>query len=211
MVMLGLTRLIIAATILITFVYLFKRMGVAGKVILTIIVILVMSSFSSVLGFVAERDKSGIVSSMIDVTDSQLTDVDEDNSNWRIIEYKMGIWEYPRNIVTYVLGSGIPHPESSYGKFEKSLVSNMNFNRSDAGYPALLISFGLLGLLLFISLFIKAGRQKTFKDAAPYKLFIVFIAIINIMQDAIGFFGISIAISLYMLEKDRISHIIISN
>lgn len=210
MVILGLTRMIIAATILITFVYLFKRMGIAGKVISTITVIIVMFSFSSVLDYVAERDKSGIVSSMIDVTDSQLADVNEENSNWRIIEYKMGIWEYPRNIVTYVFGSGIPHPESSYGKYEASLVSNKSFNRSDAGYPALLISFGLLGLLLFIALFIKAGRQKTLEDAVPYKLFIIFIAIINIMQDAIGFFGVSIAISLYMLEKDRISQNIIS-
>ena len=207
MVLLGLTRLIIAATILITFVYLFKRMGVTGKVISTICVVLVMISFSSVLNYIAERDKSGIVSSMIDVTDTQLADVDEDNSNWRIIEYKMGLWEYPRNIVTYVFGSGIPHPESSYGKYEASLMTNKSFNRSDAGYPALLISFGLFGLLLFIALFFKAGRQKTLEDAVPFKLFIIFIAIINIMQDAIGFFGVSIAISLYMLEKDRICQI----
>ena len=204
MVVLGLTRLIIAASILITLVYLYIKMTWRGKVLSVLCALLFLLSFSSVFPFVAGKNDSGIASSMIELTDGQLDDISEDNSNWRIIEYKIGFWEYPRNIITYILGSGIPHPESSYGKFEESLKKLKKFNRSDAGYPAILISFGLTGLTLIIAMFIKASRQKTLEEADPYKLFVIFIAIINVMQDAICSFGVAIAISLYILEQDRI-------
>lgn len=206
LVFLGLSRMIIVGTLLVTCFYLYGQLSHSKKIVL---VVLVFFALVSTLIFQPPKLFKGsddsIVEAMIDMTQEQFSSVDLDNSDLRLIEYKIGFIDYPRNPITFLFGCGTPHPESSYGKYERSLRDKYKFDRADAGYPAIFVTHGLLGLFLIISLFIKAGRQKTSKGSDSYRLYMVFIAFINLMQEAIVWYGIAICLAVYCLELDRMS------
>lgn len=193
----GLTRMIIVTSILLTIYYLYKLISFKKRIVFTTIVFFVFSFWIS--NRISDIDTNPFVE-MIEMTQEQFSYVNKDNSDLRIIEYQMGFFDYPRNVITFFIGNGIPHPESSYGAYEKSLHDKYKFDRSDAGYPSIIITFGLIGLITFVTYFWRVTYVRISPDMIAFKCYIVFIAIINIMQDATTWYGISICIAAYALN-----------
>lgn len=200
MIFLALSRMIIAATLLISLFFIISKVKFRNKIIillLSVVAVVYLGHNSTI---------NEVVGSMFEMTEDQMSDRSASNTNLRVVEYQTAFSTYPRNAVTWLFGCGCPHPLSSYGHYELTLMNNIGFNRSDAGYPAILITFGIFGLLLFCALILKTCRQKVQPDYFGFKLYMVFIALVNLFQNATGWFSIAICIALYMLNMNEIDN-----
>lgn len=142
-----------------------------------------------------------IVSSLFSMTEEQIEEKSE--GNLRLVEYTQFTKLYPFHVGTVLFGNGEPHVASSYGVREERLKDNLGFNRSDAGYVHVIVSYGLVMLVVFISLFIKVIKQKVEKEHLYYKLFIYMILIVNVLASVFFSYMISFVICLYALELER--------
>lgn len=142
-----------------------------------------------------------IVSSLFSMTEEQIEEKSE--GNLRLVEYTQFTKLYPFHVGTVLFGNGEPHVASSYGVREERLKDNLGFNRSDAGYVHVIVSYGLVMLVVFISLFIKVIKQKVEEEHLYYKLFIYMILIVNVLASVFFSYMISFVICLYALELER--------
>lgn len=185
-----LTRTVIVATILVSGIYLLRRRP--GYLIIVVIVTIVAS------GYLVYNE---VASSLFDLTYETFEFGPE--SALRIVEYTQFADFYPFNIGTFLFGNGSPHVESDYGAFEEFLKSDYFFNRSDAGPVGMYVSFGIVSIVLFTIVLIRVIKQKVSDDAMPFKLFVIFLFIINLTSWKFFKFGISFMICLYILDLDH--------
>lgn len=187
----SLSRMVILATLLITVVFLLRK----KPVYLILAVVAVLISYEYIMS-------NPVVSSLIGLTQDEVGSGSE--SALRIVEYTQFTQHYPFRIGTFLFGNGSPHVASSYGVYEESLKSAFRFNRSDAGYVGMFVTYGLSSIVLFIMLLVRVVKQKVSMRAMPFKLFILFLFIINISSWEFFACGIGFMISLYFLDQDRL-------
>lgn len=195
----SLTRSIMASVFVVTCLFLLLK---TSKIAKFVIIALLFISYPLISSWIENNDTINAISQM---NESQFSDFSEDNSSTRIPEYRIGFLEYKRNPITFIFGSGRAHGNSGYGQYEKQLRDRYNFDRSDAGYPSIFVSYGLVGLLLFLGLFFKVFKDKSGGGLNQYKMYIIVIAAINILQDATTWYAIATCIAIYMLERERVS------
>lgn len=201
----NLTRAIWAAVILVSLYMVFAKTKLSTKIISLVAVVAMFPVLISVFSRFAQNNE--VLSTITEMTEMQLTemsDMNEDNSETRLVEYRIGFTDYERNPVTFLVGSGRAHIFSDFGRYEQNLRNTYKFDRSDAGYPAIFVTYGLIGLLIFLGLFLKIIRDKNDK-ASPYKMYLIVIIAINLMQDATTWYGIATSIAIYLMEKNRLS------
>lgn len=191
LIFLSLTRILIAGLFAITLVFLLRKKSV-------IIII-----FAALLGFCGGDLllKNPVFTEMVNMTTAQIDD--SEGNSLRLPEYSGVFKLYPSHIGTILFGNGDPHINSSYGKYEDNLKNQYFFNRSDAGYVGLYSSYGLFLLFVMIRLLIRVIKYKAPPGYLPYKLFILFMFIVNITSYTFWTFGVSFMISLYMLDRSR--------
>lgn len=146
--------------------------------------------------------RNEIIYNFFSMTQNQITEGSE--NNLRIIEYAGFSKYYPWNVFTTIFGHGSPHIESSYGQHEEMLKYIYSFHRSDAGYVYLITTFGISGVLIYLLLGIKVFMHKNAQSIIPFKLFILFLFFISLTRNGFVEFGIGLAISIYILEKNRL-------
>lgn len=191
LVFLSMSRMIIFSLCIVTLFFLIRQRSF-------FIVILIVFLF---LGGMEILKKNEITSNLISMTEQQISDGDE--SNLRITEY-LGAFElYPLKFVTFLFGNGAPHVQSSYGQYEEMLKYMHGFNRSDAGYVGVYVTYGFFMLALLILLLFKVLFQKVDMHFMPYKMFVIFLYITNLTSYNFWAFGISFMISLYVLDLER--------
>jgi O-antigen ligase len=196
-ILLSLSRIVLLAMIVGTIFYLLKR-----KAYKTITILMIVGTIS--FGAILQTD---VVSGMIELTKNQAESKSE--NDFRLIEYQHAFDAYPINPISIVFGNGHSHVASSLGKYDQKLQKRMGYDRVDAGFVGLYATYGLIGVLLIFSIFYKALIKKCASEDLPYKCFIIFLIITNIMAFTIFSYGIAFMIALYMLFKDeplRIKH-----
>ncbi|HCT9758124.1 TPA: hypothetical protein OUD47_005320, partial [Klebsiella pneumoniae] len=117
---------------------------------------------------------------MVNLTLDQLTSQKSGDDNVRLLEYNYFLTNYSKNMITDIFGNGIPHFQSSYGLKEISIREQFSYFMSDVGYAAIFVRFGVIGLLLYLFVFVKAAFQKVDKQYIYAKLFIIYLAIANV-------------------------------
>ena len=185
-----LSRMVILATLLITLVYIFRR-----KPFYLLLAVLFVSFF---YGYIINNP---VVASLIELTQDEVESGSK--SALRVVEYTQFGDYYPFRISTFLFGNGAPHVASSYGVYEESLKASFRFNRSDAGYIGMYVTYGISSIVLLILLLMKVIKQKVSLQAMPFKLFVIFLFIINITSWEFFSCGIGFVISLYFLDIDR--------
>lgn len=195
----SLTRSIMFSVIVVTALFLIFK---ARRRSQFLIILLLVFTYPAINSWLEKNDTFNAISQ---INEAQLDNLSDDNSSTRIPEYKIGFFEYKRNPITFLLGSGRAHGSSSFGKYEEGLRNRYNFDRSDAGYPAIFVTYGLVGLFIFIGLFIKVFFDKTGGGGLnQYKMYIIIIAAVNVLQDATAWYAIATCMAVYMLEKERL-------
>ena len=99
--------------------------------------------------------------------------------NPRITEYRYFFNDWSKNIITSIFGNGVPHGLTSYGVYEENLKRKGLF-LSDVGYPSMYVYVGIIGLLLYIILFVKCTFQKLPKELFYVNMFMGFMIPANL-------------------------------
>ncbi len=185
----SLSRMVILSALLMTVIYLFRN-----KPLYLFVSIIAVFAFSSYI------IDSPVIASLLELTEEEVNS--QSRSALRIVEYTQFMDIYPFKIGTFLFGNGAPHVDSSYGIFEESVKSMFRFHRSDAGYVGMYLTYGVTSIIILVSLVVKVIKQKVSQDAMPYKLFVIFLFMINITSWEFFTCGIGFMIALYMLDKD---------
>ena len=177
-IILQLTRQIIIWSLLVGLVYIYLK---NPKRILGIGFI---STFAIVLfaGNLKLSDES-VIGSLINVSQEQIEKNKSGDEDIRITEYKYLFTEWSKNLVTDIIGNGVPHSNSQYGNFNTRLCKEQGIYYSDVGYAAMYVIQGWIGLFLYIFLFIKTVRLQMPVDLDYARMFMAYMIPANIAAD----------------------------
>lgn len=127
-----------------------------------------------------EISDDSLVGSMINVTKAQIDSNKGGNEDIRITEYKYFFGEWSKNIVTDIIGNGMPHANSPYGRMNTRLMEQQRLFLSDVGYAKMFVIQGLLGLCLYLFLFFMSVRLQMPADLDYARMFMAFTIPANI-------------------------------
>ncbi len=162
---------------------------------------LVAILFSFVFFFVNPKlGGNSVLGNLLSETTDQYSSQKSGDENIRITEYKYYFTEYSENIFQVIFGNGVAHSASSFGKMESSLAENKYLYASDVGYAEIYIRFGIIGLLLYGTIFYRSIKQKVLPKYMYAKLFIIYLMFANIAASWVFHDTIIICLSLYILE-----------
>ncbi len=102
------------------------------------------------------------------------------DENIRITDYKYFFGEYSKNIVTSIIGNGVPHSDSSYGHFYENLKEYDKMYLVDVGYAMMYAVTGVFGLVLFLLLFFKSALTKVPDELSYARMFMIYFIPANI-------------------------------
>ena len=198
-VVLSLTRTIIIASLLITAIFLFRKRPL----------FVIVCSVALYFGGEKLLRSNDVTSSLIELTEEQNEYAGKGELSARNEEYSLCFDFFPLHPITTLFGNGVSHKESEYGQRDEYLKEVYRFHRSDAGYVSLLITYGLLGLILYIWLLYKTYKMKVNKEFFFFKLFIFAFFIVNFtgdyyLKDAIPFILAVYGLELGIKQKKEI-------
>lgn len=186
-IFMSLTRMVILAAIAITIFYIVRKKSIVF-IIVSLVAVIVASDY------ILSND---IVVSLLDLTS------DVSMSDQRAPEYTMAFKLYPFHISTALFGNGSEHIASSYGQMEAYLKSAYAFNRSDAGFVSIYVTYGIVGVILLLGILWKVIKQKVSNRNYYLKLMIYFIFLVNLTAYHFSDYGFTLALSLYLLARDN--------
>jgi hypothetical protein len=146
------------------------------------------------------KDES-VFGNLITLSESQLQEHRTGEENIRVSEYRFYFTDYSKNIITKLLGNGVYHTESEFGRRELYLNKVKKYYQSDVGYAAIYAKLGAIGLVLYFAIFYKVLKQKVSKEFMYAKLFLIYMIFANIAASWIFHDTIIICICLYILES----------
>lgn len=149
-----------------------------------------------------------VIGAMIALTEAQAKNNNyKSDEDIRITAYKFYMGDFSKNAVTDVIGNGMPHADSSYGK-SHILAQNKGLYLSDVGYAKIYVINGIIGLLLYLMLFVFSLRKKIPQNLAYAQLFIIFLIPANI---AAGWYStpdcqIALSTCIYLIMRYSITN-----
>lgn len=197
-IVLMLTRQLIAITVMLTMLYLmtksFKNI-VKLAILVVAIVVLILPQIASHIDIPFKT--------MYELTMTQMIENDvEDDVRIKGVEYFFT--EFPNNFVTTIFGNGYAHPDSSYGKWELTHCFMNAYIRADIGYIGLYITYGILGVVVFLAMFYYCFKAKLPSGMLYIKLFMIHIAMANVLSWPIRDMSIEIGVCLYLFHYYRL-------
>lgn len=140
---------------------------------------------------------------MLDLTETQFSySGGKDIMSWsyRIYEYIFFFTEYNQSVFTYIFGNGMPNnsPLQDYEDFWKM----HGYWASDVSYAMIFKALGLVGLILYITLIVKALRLKVSKENRFCKSYILYAAVSTITISNL-LDSIPLCACLYLIYKDN--------
>lgn len=121
-----------------------------------------------------------MIGTIINLTQEQLENNQKGEEDIRITEYKYFFGDWSKNVVTDLLGNGMPHGDSRYGTYYGRLQEQQHLFLSDVGYAQMYVVQGLLGLFLYLFLFYKTVRMQMPADLDYIRMFMAFMIPANI-------------------------------
>lgn len=203
-----LTRQLIVISFLVTILYIF-----ANKIKwLLLIVGVSLFLFKSIQTIDPNKISYEPLRAMVVLSIQQAEENESGEENIRITAYKYFFSDFSPNIITNLFGNSFPHSESHYGRVEEKLKSQGLF-LSDVGYAEIYVTLGIIGLVLYILLFIICSFAKLPSELLYSKLYMIFMALYTIASNYYSMIDgqITIAICVYIIMKYRINAIQNSN
>lgn len=148
--------------------------------------------------------KDSILGRLIELSERQAIDNKYGETNVRILEYEYYFLDYPQNVVTSLLGNGVPHSDSSYGLKESKLNDVKKYFRSDVGYANLYLLIGIIGVLVVFQLMYYSIKYKVNNEMVYAKMFMFYIALANIASAAFTFDILFVCIAVYLIDKSKL-------
>lgn len=173
-----LTRQIIVWSLLVGLIYMYlknpkKVLGIG------IISVFILTLWGSNLKF----DDENVVGSLINVSQDQFEKNSNGDEDIRITEYRYLFTEWSKNLVTDIIGNGVPHGNSQYGKYNARLCKEQGIYYTDVGYAAMYVIQGWIGLFLYLFLFFKTVRMQMPVDLDYVRMFMAYMIPANIAAD----------------------------
>lgn len=189
------TRQLILWTALVTVIYVFQK----NRKLLYLSIVFVISLF--LLGKTITFSQDSVIGTMITLTEEQMSNNQQGNEDIRVTEYRYFFTEWSRNIITDIIGNGLPHGSSSYGKYLTKLQEQQKLYLSDVGYGQIFVVTGWMGLFLYLMLFIKCCLIRMPEELMYAKMFMIFLLFANIAASwhAKADCQIAMCISVYLM------------
>lgn len=194
-ILLNVTRQVIALSFLIGIGYLFYKTKWKWYA-------LIGSFFLYFAVGTIEFKNDSIAYKIINISEEQVSDQKRGEDDIRIQEYKHFFFNYTEGFFTFLVGNGISHGESNFGKKDTKLAKQYLFWDSDVGYAHIYIRFGIIALVLYIIILYKAVKQKTDDKIVYAKLYVIYLILANIASTPILWDPILLSITFYLLESD---------
>lgn len=188
-------RQMIVISIVVVIFYLFKKIKYIW--LYAVMVFLLLNLVSITI------PKDSILGRLIELSERQADNNKYGETNVRILEYEYYFLEFPQNIVTSLLGNGVPHSDSSYGFKELRINDAKKFFRSDVGYANLYLLIGVVGVFVVIQLLYYSMRHKVPNEMAYTKMFMFYVALANIASTAFTFDILFVCIAVYLIDKSK--------
>ena len=148
--------------------------------------------------------KDSLLGRLIELSERQAIDNKYGETNVRILEYEYYFLDFPQNVVTSLLGNGVPHSDSSYGLKESKLNDVKKYFRSDVGYANLYLLIGIIGVLVVFQLMYYSIKYKVNNEMVYAKMFMFYIALANIASAAFTFDILFVCIAVYLIDKSKL-------
>ncbi len=147
--------------------------------------------------------------SMINLSERQAKSQQSGDDDIRIKAYRYFFSEWHDNPLTFLLGTGQPHGASKFGLwYQNKVMVGQNYFLSDVGYASMYASYGLIGLLLWVILYIKGVKLKVSRTLDYTRMWFAFLILANIAAawyDKPDFL-IPTLICLYLMGQDKINY-----
>ena len=172
-IVLQVTRQLILWAAVVTVIFIFLR---AKK--LAVFLAVLFAIFYTGISNIQFSDDT-IVGSMINISKLQAEGQLYEGEDPRVTEYKYFFSDYSKNIITDVFGNGVPNINTSYGRYKAQQEMN-GIYLSDVGYPSIYVFLGLIGLLVYVILFIRGTFQKLPEELGYINMFMAFMIPANV-------------------------------
>lgn len=117
----------------------------------------------------------------------------------RVTDYKYFFTKYNNNPLAVMFGNGNPGGDSRLYQYENKLRTQYGIFRSDVGYARVFVTFGLIGLIVFIILHIRAIKQKVSPRFQWVRIYMIYMLFANISASWYFTDGIWYSIAIYIL------------
>lgn len=192
-IVLQVTRQTIAFSFLVAMYFFLKNYRYAFFCIAVVVLTFIVADF--------DLPKNSVVGKMIELSQSQYKDNSYGKRNIRVDEYEYFFTEYSPSALAVIFGNGLPHDESSYGRMYTKLRLSRKYFYSDVGYAGIYIMTGVLGLAVFLHLFIMVLKVRIADSAQLWaKMFVVYIFLCNTVSFVISTSIIPLATALYIIN-----------
>lgn len=194
-----LTRQLILWTGIVTLIYIFLS-NKKWAIILALVFVFLYIGSSQI-----EFSDDSVIGSLINISNQEANGQLYAGENPRITEYKYFFSKWSPNIITDIFGTGVPCG-GAYGNYEEMLKWKHKLYLSDVGYGMMFAENGVLGLLLYLWLFIKCVFAKVPKNLRYVTLFMGAMLPMNIAAAwyARADTQVCIAICVYLIYKIEI-------
>lgn len=172
-IVLQVTRQLILWAAVVTVIFIFlkaKKLAIALGILLAV--------FYTSISNIRFSDES-VIGSMINISQLQAEGQLYEGEDPRVTEYKYFFSDYSKNIITDVFGNGVPNINTSYGKY-KAQQEMKGIYLSDVGYPSIYVFLGLIGLFVYVFLFIRGTFQKLPEELGYINMFMAFMIPANV-------------------------------
>lgn len=174
-IILQVTRQLILWTSVIAIIYIFfknKKLSIfVGSVF-----IIIYGLFSS---SIIKLSDDTVLGALVNLSEHQMNNSYVNEEDVRITEYRYFFTDYSKNFITDMVGNGMPHDESLYGKRYLELKDSQGLYLSDVGYPSMYVTNGLIGLLIYVSLFIRMSIVGLPNDKMWLRMYMIYMLFAN--------------------------------
>lgn len=153
--------------------------------------------------FILQNDTSGILSSLVLMTGDQISAISAGDEDPRIRMTNHFLLHFNDNFFQYLLGNGAYALNSNYGKTILKLAED-GMCIPDVCPVMIFVFFGIVGLVLYVRLFVSVIRLRIEDNCQYAKLYIVYLLLIS--PTNVQFFYISpiiFSLILYIIQKSH--------
>ena len=167
-----------------------------------VILLLVVLLFHYVL------PKIEIYNNLVSLTEQQAKDNKGDVMNdVRMQAADYYISEFNKSLTTIILGNGVFHFDSDYGKKALNLGITKSYWLGDIGYVEIYVYFGIIGYFFFIILGWFVYKIKIANSLVGLKIFICFVYFTNVFSHSFDISVLITSVILYLMCRENFIYI----
>lgn len=140
-----------------------------------------------------------IVKDLVQLSQDQLESNNKNEKDIRLVETEYFFKDFNDSIPQVIIGNGLPHAYSDYGKKIMRLSSNELLYSNDVGYAHIFLYSGVVGLFFFMMLFFRSLMISVDPKYLWCKFFLLYIIFTNIASQSMSTSGMTVGIAIYFI------------